>query len=232
MEGQRLALDAVKSGIRIESVFVTVEAMQHRWEAIEILRQTGAGFYTVDGVAARAITDTCSSQGIFCTAFLLDKMLSLDTININGAYLALENIQDPGNMGTMLRTAEALGLDGAFLSSGCVDLFSPKVVRAAMGAVFRLPVLAGADFPLLMGKIVRSGIKVYATVANGRATDILKADFSGGVAIVIGNEGSGVTDESLAACTDRITIRMRGRAESLNAAGAAAIAMWEVARGR
>jgi len=143
-----------------------------------------------------------------------------------GRYVALENLQDPGNLGAAARTAEALGLDGLVAGSGC-DTYHPKALRASMGALLRLPVLRADDLP---GVLRSSGLPCYAAVPERDARSVLICDFTRGGIVAIGSEGHGLTPETIAACGCKITIPMAGRAESLNAAAAATILMWEMAR--
>lgn len=145
--------------------------------------------------------------------------------------LVLDNLQDPGNLGTTFRTAEAAGVTGIILSRDCVDIYNPKVVRSTMGAVLRMPFLYVDDLPGTIGELKRTGIKVYAAHLKGKnAYD--QEDYRTGCAFLIGNEGNGLRDE-VAECADHfVIIPMRGRAESLNAAVAAAVLMYEVSRQR
>lgn len=145
-------------------------------------------------------------------------------------YLVLDGVQDPGNVGTVWRTADAFGADGLILLPGCAEPFSPKTVRSTMGACFRLPVwemgleeltalLAGADLPL------------YATALREDTADLRSADLSR-AAVAIGSEGRGVSQAVLDACALTLKIPMRDRCESLNAAVAASVVLWEGWRDR
>lgn len=147
-----------------------------------------------------------------------------------GRYLVLDGVQDPGNVGTVWRTADAFGADGLILLPGCAEPFSPKTVRSTMGACFRLPVwemglealtalLAGADLPL------------YATALREDTADLRSADLSR-AAVAIGSEGRGVSQAVLDACALTLKIPMRDRCESLNAAVAASVVLWEGWRDR
>ena len=145
--------------------------------------------------------------------------------------LVLDNLRDPGNLGTIIRTAEAAGMSGILLSEGCVDITNPKVVRSTMGAIFRVPfvrceVLADE---LLRLKESYYGFTVYATALNGSVV-FTENKYYGRCAIVIGNESNGVSPEVLAASDKKIRIPMAGKVESLNAAVAAAIVMYEINR--
>ena len=140
--------------------------------------------------------------------------------------LVLDRLQDPGNIGTMLRTAEAAGYGGVIAIKGTGDIYSPKVVRAAAGSVFRMPVLQGEETSEAAGRIKQSGRRIAATTMNGSCA-YYDADLKSGAALVIGNEGNGISDEFLALSDIRVSIPMCGYVESLNAAVAAAILMYE-----
>ena len=143
-------------------------------------------------------------------------------------YLVLDGLQDPGNVGTIWRTADALGADGLLLVRRCADPFSPKTVRATMGACFRLPVyeLETEELPSLLE---RSGLPLYATALREDTVDIRQADLHR-CAVVIGSEGQGISRELLAQSQKTLKIPMRARCESLNAAAAAAVVLWEMGR--
>lgn len=140
-------------------------------------------------------------------------------------YLALEGVQDPGNVGTILRTADAFEADGLFLLMGCADLYSPKTLRASMGAAFRRPVWSCTLeelLPLLKG----AGLPLVGTALREDTVDVRQADLSR-AALLIGSEGRGLSQAALAACDQTVRIPMSERCESLNAAVAAAVALWE-----
>lgn len=231
LEGARLCKDALESGVRLRNAFITESAVSRESDLTAALAAAGARVFTVTDAIGRHISDTAAPQGIFCTAFMLDKVFELNTINLYGAYLALENLQDPGNLGTVLRTAEALGLEGVILSQGCADVYAPKVVRATMGAVFRLPFCRADDLPALLKALSDRGMTTLAAAA-GAAKSVTVCRAEGGVVAVIGNEGAGLTEACIAACREAVRIPMRGRAESLNAAAAAAILLWEIMKDR
>ena len=143
-------------------------------------------------------------------------------------YLVLDGVQDPGNVGTIWRTADALGADGLILVGNCADPYSPKVVRSSMGACFRLPVYE-TDSGGLCALLERSGIPLSATALREDTVSLEQARLDR-AAVIIGSEGSGVSPELLARSGQTIKIPMRERCESLNAAAAAAIVLWEMAR--
>ena len=144
-----------------------------------------------------------------------------------GSYLVLDGVQDPGNVGTIWRTADAFGADGLILLPGCADPFSPKTVRSSMGACFRLPVWT-AELDALTQRLTESGIPLWATALRDDTADVRDISLRG-TAVVIGSEGRGVSQATLERCTGTVKIPMRDRCESLNAAVAAAVVLWEMA---
>ena len=179
------------------------------------------------------VSDTKTPQGIL--AVVKRREYGLEDITgrqqEDPLVTVLDQLQDPGNLGTIFRTAEAAGATGILLSRDCVDIYNPKVIRSTMGAVFRLPFLYVDDLPGAIGELKAEGIRVFAAHLEGKnAYD--REDYSRGTAFLIGNEGNGLRDE-VAECADcRVRIPMQGRAESLNAAVAAAVLMFEAGRQR
>ena len=146
-----------------------------------------------------------------------------------GGYLVLDGLQDPGNVGTIWRTADALGAAGVVLLPRCADPFSPKTVRSTMGACFRLPVWE-TDLEHLCPRLEAAEIPLYATALREDTADVRELPLER-AAVVIGSEGRGISQEALARCEKTIRIPMRERCESLNAAAAATVVLWEMARG-
>ena len=143
-------------------------------------------------------------------------------------YVVLDTLQDPGNVGTILRTADAFHADGMFLVNGCADLYNPKTLRATMGAVFRCPVwTVGAEE--LSALLKKSGIPLYGAALREDTLDARAVDYNR-CAIAIGSEGRGLTEGVLALCDRTIKIPMSEHCESLNAAAAATVLLWEAAR--
>lgn len=172
------------------------------------------------------LCDTRTPQGVLFLCALWD---TRPPERLPGArYLVLDGLQDPGNVGTIWRTADALGADGVLLVNGCADPFSPKTVRATMGACFRLP-LYELEAARLPGLLERSGLPLYAAALGADAADLREADLSR-CAVAIGSEGRGVSRAVLDLSEKRLKIPMRERCESLNAAAAAAVALWEMNR--
>ena len=180
----------------------------------------------------QSMSDTNTPQGILALVRMPQvEETSLYTEGTVPFLLIVERLQDPGNLGTIFRTAEAAGVTGILLSKDCVDVYNPKVIRSTMGAVFRMPFLYVENLPEKIKELQNEGIKAYAAHLHGKnAYD--EEDYTTGCAFLIGNEGNGLRDE-VADCADcLIRIPMEGEAESLNAAVAAAVLMFEAGRQR
>jgi TrmH family RNA methyltransferase len=146
-----------------------------------------------------------------------------------GRYIVLENVQDPGNIGTVIRTANAFYFDAVILAGACADPYGPKAVRASMGAVFRQRIIEteSTDLVRLLGE---KNIPLYAASVDKKSADIRDIKLPDFLAIAIGNEGRGLSAELIGACTGAVRIPMNPMSESLNAAAAAAVLMWELYR--
>lgn len=226
LEGVRLCCDALRSECEIISAFSTEDCQNRYAEEINIIKNNCVDFYTVSNDVLKSISDTVTPQGIVCTVKIKEKSFEYEK---GKKYIALDTVQNPDNLGAISRTAEAFGIDGLVISGGC-DIYNPKALRASMGALFRLPVKICDSLADEIEKCKSEGIKTFATVPDRDAKDITKTDFSAGAVCVIGNEGNGVSDAVINCCDEKITIKMSGRAESLNAAAAASITMWELVK--
>ncbi|MBQ9460838.1 MAG: RNA methyltransferase [Clostridia bacterium] len=226
-EGVRLCVDGVQSGAEVRCFLYTDAAREKYADEYRLISSAAKRCEEISESLFRKISDTQNPQGFLCVFTALDKNHKSYTINKQGRYAALENIQDPSNMGTILRTAEALGIDGVILSEDCCDIYSPKVVRGSMGAVFRVPVIIVRDFTSYIKELTETGIFTYASTPH-EAEDIKNMTFENGGVMLIGNEGNGLRPETINACSKSVRINMKGRAESLNAAAAAAILLYSL----
>jgi len=217
-EGPKLLEEALRAGAQVSAVVCEEgERLGHLSQARQV---------EVPGDLLRSICDTKTPQGVLFLTKIPD---TAPPERLPGSrYLVLDGLQDPGNVGTIWRTADALGADGLILVNGCADPFSPKTVRATMGACFRLPVYE-AEAEALPGLMERSGLPLYATALREDTVDIETAQLDR-CAVVVGSEGRGVSRQVLDLCRQTIKIPMRERCESLNAAVAAAILLWEMYR--
>lgn len=175
----------------------------------------------------KVISDTMTPQGIMAIVKIHDYNLTDITNKENPFYLVLENIQDPGNLGTIIRTAYGFGVDAVFLTKGCCDLYSPKTVRSTMGAVFHVPIIMDVAVEECLTWLKEKEIKVYATDLE-KSEPIFKKNFTMGGALVIGNEGNGISEAVKELADEKISIPMPGGLESLNASIAASICMYEI----
>lgn len=176
------------------------------------------------------MSKTKGSQGVFVIAYSHEKTLAQGDFSKGGRYLVLDNLQDPGNVGTILRTADAVGVDGVVMCNNCCELYNPKTIRSAMGSVFRLDIYSADTLSEVCGVFGKYGIKTCAAVVDSSAVSVTECDFSGNCAVVIGNEGNGLSAEDANICDEKITIRMQGNINSLNAAMAGGIILWEMFR--
>lgn len=231
VEGLRLCVDAVRSGVVLRTLLLTPETAAKHPETGQ-LEDAAERVIWLDGGLAQRIGDTQHPQGIYAICEKLDNCQSAVTIKSGGTYLLLSSIQDPGNLGAMLRTAQAMGIDGVFLSGDCPDLYSPKLLRGAMGGVFRLHIAEGGDLLPEIAALQAAGLPVYAAALTGQALRAGEVDFSAGGAVVIGNEGNGLASDVIDACTAGIFIPMTDTANSLGAATAAGILLWEMAKSK
>lgn len=179
----------------------------------------------------KKVSDTQTPQGILCVMeqyhYELEDFFRKD----NPLFLILEDIQDPGNLGTMVRTAEGAGIDGIIMTKGTVDIYNPKTIRSTMGSIYRMPFLYTQNLPEVMEQLRKKGVKLYAAHLKGKQF-YHQLDFKGASAFLIGNEGNGLKEETAADADVYMKIPMAGKVESLNAAVASVILMYEAARQR
>ena len=215
-------------GDRIQKAYVTETFYQKQKK---LLAEKGVHPEVLSDSVFDKISATMTPQGILC---IVNRRESTKE-EIMGAerpfLVVLDNLQDPGNLGTILRTAEGAGVTGILLSRDCVDIYNPKVIRSTMGSIYRMPFLYVEDLALLLDELKGFGITAYAAHLNG-ARFYDEEDYRTGCAFLIGNEGNGLRDEITAKADRKIKIPMHGKVESLNAAMAAGILMYEACRQR
>lgn len=216
-EGTKLVEEALKWGAQVETL-VVAEGTQPPSQLPE-----GVRLVEVPADVLKSASTVDTPQGMLAVCRTPD-LTPPETLT-PGRYLVLDGVQDPGNVGTVWRTADAFGAEGLILLPGCAEPFAPKTVRATMGACFRLPVWE-LTLEELTGLLDRAGLPLYATALREDTADLRQADLER-AAVVIGSEGRGVSSQVLAACQATLKIPMRERCESLNAAVAAAIVLWE-----
>ena len=225
LEGLRICKDAALCGVEFDTIIVSKSAKSKLISEIEELSRYAKKGVEISDDLFKKISDTVSPQGIIAVAEMPKVTKPLDR---RGRYIALENIADPSNIGAIARTAEALGVSGMIISGESCDVYSPKALRASMGTLLRIPLYFCDD---IINFSADNSLRVFAAVPVDTADfKIGEFRFANGDAVIIGNEANGLSDKTIAGAYKTVTINMRGKAESLNAASAAAIAMWELLR--
>ena len=232
VEGLRSVEEAVAYG-QVETLFYT-SALEER--AVRLLRKAEAccRLYQVTEPVMAKLCDTKSPQGF--AAVVRQAKFTLDTLavalgRVKAPLVILDRVQDPGNLGTIIRTADAAGAAGIILLAGSVDVYSPKVVRATMGSLFHLPVIEQVEETALVSWCTQHGFTLAVT-AMAASESIYTANLNKALALIIGNEAGGVSPTLLAQAGLKLYIPMQGKAESLNAAMAAGIILFESLRQR
>ncbi len=225
LEGLRLCRDANLNNYKVLTLIVSDTAFEKFSAEIRQIADNAEKAFIVPDTLFKKMSDTVTPQGVLCICKMPD--FSDIKVNNNGKYIALERLADPSNIGAIARTAEALGIDGIFLSKDSCDPYSSKALRASMGALLRIPVILCDD---LITTLKSFDFTIYGTVVDRSAEDITKIEISDSSAVIIGNEANGLTGKTKGLCHKLITIHMSGKAESLNAASAAAIIMWEMCK--
>lgn len=217
VEGRKMVEEALASAFPVEAVLVDADRMG------EFTLPGNLPVYTMPGHVLAAVCDTKTPQGIAAVVHMAE-------VEMTGKrFVAMDGVQDPGNVGTIIRTADAAGFEGVILSAQCADVFSPKVLRATMGSIFRMGVRVTDDLPGLLAGMVQEGASVLSSQLDGEPF-YQRSPLEERFVLVIGSEGNGVTDEVKAVATHQVKLPMRGGAESLNAAVAAGIMMYELTR--
>lgn len=223
IEGDHLCGEAVAAGLDIRYALITERARERYPQTAQALISGAAQYAVISEDIAEYISDTKAPQGLFA-----EVARPAAATSHNGRLVLLDGVQDPGNVGTIIRTAEALGLGGVLLSSDCADVYSPKTLRASMGSVFRLTCIS-CDIPQMITSLKDEGYSVFGSMLDETAQRLGEILFPERSAVVIGSEGRGISDEVKEACTGGLYIPISG-AESLNAAAAASIILWELSK--
>ena len=212
----------------VERVYIS-ESFSKRREALELEGQKNVE--VLDDQVFLSAADTKTPQGIMAVIrqqhYSLEKVLSGE----RPLVLVLENLQDPGNLGTILRTGEGAGVTGVIMSSDTVDIYNPKTIRSTMGSIYRMPYLRVSDLTEIMSQLKQRGITTYAAHLKGKQ-EYDDPDYCKGCAFLIGNEGNGLSDRLSALAQEYIRIPMCGKVESLNAAVASSVLIYEAFRQR
>jgi TrmH family RNA methyltransferase len=228
IEGTRFVSEALKFSKEIR--YLVVSESFSNGEQMKQIEGSFQNIYQVPDSLFRELSDTQTPQGILAVMGI--KYNRLDEAELSGGLLViLDSIKDPGNMGTIIRTADAAGCTGIIVPEGCVDIYNPKVLRSTMGSIFHLPVFRCENISQALETAKNKGFKLCASHLEG-AVSIYEADLSGSTALVIGSEAEGICRETIDKADLLIKIPMEGKAESLNASVAAGIMIFEAMRQR
>lgn len=224
IEGFRLIEEAIKANLDIEYLILTQLGFEKLNNYIDKSNMEDKKIYCINDNLFKDLTCTENPQGIIAIVNMKNKKLDFS----GDFYLLCDKVQDPGNLGTIIRTAHAAGVNGIILSKGTVDIYNEKTIRATMGSLFYMPIYYDDDFKLI-NSLKKDGFKLIVTSLES-SKDFFKEELSGKVILTVGNEGNGVSKEVLDLADRRVKIPMPGGAESLNVAIATSIIIYEKVR--
>ena len=230
-EGIKMLREAPESWIR--EIYLTNEALYklQKEEAETFQKISRTGYELLSDEVMKRASDTQTPQGVITVldrpSYEPDELLA----DSEGTFLLLENLQDPGNLGTIVRTGEGAGVRGIIMTADTVDIFNPKTIRSTMGSVYRVPFIYVETLTEVVEKMKEKNIPVYAAHLKGQK-NYYEFDYRKGCAFLIGNEGKGLKKETADLADDYLKIPMQGQVESLNAAIAASVLMYEAYRQR
>lgn len=239
-DGIKLLCEALSSDVKIKYIVYKEPADERVLELVSEALANGKiseeSLVAVNEAVFDKISEERAPEGVVTVAHMpaIHGVYEKASVEREDRVLIAESLRDPGNLGTVIRSCYALGIDTLILTDDCADLCNQKTARAAMGALFRLKTLSVpfASLPSVIGELREQGRRVFATALSDRSLDIGEITLERGDCFVIGNEGHGLSDSTVSACTSSVIIPMREDAESLNAAAAAAICIWETVRAR
>jgi TrmH family RNA methyltransferase len=234
IEGARICEDFLSSNTAkfvLKNVFVSDSFYSSKKDAdinvVNLIIKNGeVDRYIVNDSIFSDLTDTKTPQGVLCVIEKLTQDFSFD-FSKERRIILLDHVQDPGNVGTIIRTADAAGFGAVILSDGCADLYNPKTIRATMGSFFRVNVFEDTDLISIAEKLKETGTKLFATALTA-SDNIFEINFPEKVAVVLGNEANGISDDLIQVCDETVKIPMEGQSESLNVSVAAGLIMYEV----
>ncbi len=220
VEGFKMVGEALHAGL-LETLLIDMDRLQ---EYQGLADSASCDVYAVSAHILAAVCDTKTPQGV---AAIISLPIIPALCELGTRIVALDGVQDPGNVGTILRTADAAGFSGAILSAECADLYSPKCLRATMGSIFRMKAVVTPSLGDALEELIKTGYSLVSGELGGTPF-YERSKVNGNLCLVIGSEGNGVSQEVSQLCSHRLTLPMRGGAESLNAAVAAGIMMYDL----
>jgi len=227
LEGYRLICDALSENSSVKQILMTEYAYEKYYNDLSQADLKEVKMLIISNELGMKISCTEKTQGIFAICSIPVFSDLRQALESGKHYMVLYQIQDPGNLGMIIRTADAVGIDGVILSQTC-ELFNPKTIRSTMGSVFRTKIFNDCNIDEILEICRDKGISTYAAVIDSNAENLKKCLFTDGGAVIIGNEGNGLPSDVSDACDKKVTIKMNGNVNSLNAAMAAGIMMWEM----
>lgn len=230
-EGIKLLKELISEKVELVSLFCTARAIEKYSAELLCAKDGGCSVFEVTDEVYDKLSFEKNPEGIFAVAKKTAIYKTVSQTPGEGGFVILERVQNPSNVGTVIRTAAALGVSRIMLTSDCADIFSPKTLRACMGAIFKVNILVTNDVCREIGELQSCGGKVYAAALDDDSADVANVSFCKCDSILIGNEGEGISEKTLKECSNKIIIPMKQNTESLNAAAAAAILIWEKQRG-
>lgn len=230
IEGYRFVAEALKASADILYIIVseTFLAGHGKTDLTDMVEKSSIRCYVIPDHIFESISDTKNPQGLLAV-LRLGKRMQGEAGFENGMLVVTDMVKDPGNMGTIIRTADAAGCAGIIVTDGCVDVFNPKVLRSTMGSIFHISVYHCGSVEEALKKVKELGFLILASHLDG-STGIFDVDLTGNVALVIGNEAGGISEAAVRNADLLVKIPMGGGAESLNVSVAAGIMMYEAVR--
>jgi len=234
VEGERLIEECLQSGLKLTACFHAPDPNPRAQRIMAEMARLNCPLYPTANAALETVSDTVNTQGLIALAeraeFMFGQTLPARD-GVTSLIVCLDSVRDPGNFGTIVRTADASGASGVVATEGAVDAFSPKTIRSSMGSAFRLPVVTGIGSEELFAGARAAKLRVVAAAASGE-TVYSEYNWRQPTMVIFGNEASGVRQQLLERCDERLRIPLRAPVESLNVAAAAAAVLFEAARQR
>lgn len=229
IEGLKILKEAYSSKINIVKIFVSSKFLEENkfdFNFKKILNNSKVLVITQD--VCKKISENCTPQEVFAICEIPQKLSLKNVVNESCNILMMLGLQDVGNFGTIIRTAVAMGVDCILISCNCPDIYSLKVLRAAMGMMFHVKLVIIDDVFKTLDLLKHKGFKIYATALHNKSKDLRTVKFNKKNVIVLGNEGNGLSDDFINACDEVVKIPMKSDVESLNVAVAYGIILWQL----
>jgi TrmH family RNA methyltransferase len=230
VEGIKLLKELISEKVELCEVYFT-ESAKRRFSDLFDQTEKLCPVYEVTDEVYEKLSFEKTPEGIFAVAKKTKIFKNAAETAGDGGFVILDGVQNPSNVGTVIRTASALGVSRILLGRGCADVFGPKALRAAMGTVFKVNICVCDDICLEMKKLKENGMRIFGAALEKDSVDIREITFEKNDCMVLGNEGQGISEEVLSLCDKKIIIPMMQNTESLNAAAAASVLIWEKQKG-